>query len=104
MTQKKFTSLVFIGAMISMVAQVHSQPPAATPAEAAAPPGPSAETIKRASTVGLRAEVRKGGTVYCWEDADIGTRFKTKKCVNENQLEDMIQRLEAQRAQKQRGF
>jgi hypothetical protein len=113
MTQSKFASLIFIGAMISMAAQVHSQhpsdpaknpAPAAPSAEAAAPPGPSAETIKRANAVGLRSEVRKGVTVYCWEDADTGTRFKTKKCVNENQLEDMVQRLEAQRAQKRRGF
>jgi hypothetical protein len=102
-----FRYLIFIGAMIGMTVPAYSQsstdaptPPAAqAPAGDSPPPGPSAETLKRAKAVGLRPEVRKGVTVYCWEDADTGTRFKTKKCVDENRLAEMIQQREAQRDQ-----
>jgi hypothetical protein len=117
MRNSKSASLVLISAMLGMAAPVYSQQspdaakgPAATSAPPAtqapadtAPSGPTAETLKRANAVGLRPEVRKGGTVYCWESADIGTRFKTKKCVDENRLVDMVQQLEAQRDQKQQG-
>jgi hypothetical protein len=116
MTYSKFRSLAFISAIIAIAAPVYSQqPPAATPAPAAAdpaappatqasatdkaPPGPSAETLNRAKAVGLRPEVRKGVIVYCWEDADIGTRFATKKCVDENALADKIRKLESQKLQ-----
>ncbi len=80
---------------------------AATPASAASPtspaappPGPSAETLKKARDVGLHAETRKGSTVYCWEEADIGSRFKSKKCVPESQLDEII----ARRAALQQNF
>jgi hypothetical protein len=62
---------------------------------------PSPETLQKAKSVGMRPEVRKGITVYCWEDADLGTRFKTKKCVNEDGLEDTIRQREAQLQQLQ---
>jgi hypothetical protein len=124
MTYSKFRSLSFIGAMIVIAAPVYSQqPPASTPAPTTAEPaaqptatekaapatqaptavnapqGPSAETLKKAKSLGMRPEVRKGVTVYCWEDADIGTRFSTKKCVNEDGLADKIRQLEAQKLQ-----
>jgi len=73
-------------------------PPAATP-----PPGPSADTLKRAKAVGLHPEMRKGVTVYCWEDATIGTRFTTKKCVDEDQLVDMIHQREVQQDNLRKG-
>jgi hypothetical protein len=64
---------------------------------------PSPETLKMARDNGLKPEVRKGVTVYCWEDADVGTRFKTKKCVDEARLPDVIAQRQAQRDQLTRG-
>jgi hypothetical protein len=70
--------------------------PAATPAAApkepaasptpAAPAGPSDETLKKARLAGYHPETRKGITLYCQETANLGTRFPTKKCVDEQQL------------------
>lgn len=57
---------------------------------ATAPPEPSPETLKKAKDLGLHPETHKGVTVYCWEDASIGTRFPTKKCADANQLNDLI--------------
>jgi hypothetical protein len=73
-----------------------STPSAATPSAAqtttsdSAPAKPSDATIKIAKSMGLHAEVRKGVTQYCWEDANLGTRFPTKKCVGEDQLSDLV--------------
>ena len=47
------------------------------------PAGPSAETIKKAVAVGLKPEVQKGVTVFCWKDASTGSHFSTKKCVDD---------------------
>jgi hypothetical protein len=66
--------------------------PTATPAERetspppAAPAGPSADTLKKARLAGYRPETKKGITMYCQETANIGTRFPTKKCLDESQL------------------
>jgi hypothetical protein len=45
--------------------------------------------------MGLHAEVHKGATQYCWEDANLGTRFPTKKCVGEDQLTDIVAQRQA---------
>jgi hypothetical protein len=84
------------------------QPPDQKPSDAApaAPPadsGPDAATLKKAREAGLKPEVRKGVTVYCWEDADIGSHFKTKKCVDESRLDEIITARLAQRDQLNRG-
>jgi hypothetical protein len=67
------------------------------------PASPSPETIKKARDAGLKPEVRKGVTVFCWEDADIGSRFKTKKCVDEARLAEVLEQRQAQRDQMGRG-
>jgi hypothetical protein len=131
MTYSKFSSLVLVGAMMGMAAPVYSQQPAdaakaptpstsatasspdsataAQPVAAAAAPaadkpaGPSAETLKKARQSGLKPEVRGGVTVFCWEDADIGSSFKTKKCVGEARLADILERRQLQREEMQRG-
>ncbi|MGH8137529.1 MAG: hypothetical protein ACREVV_04945 [Steroidobacteraceae bacterium] len=115
MAHAQFRSLACISALIAIAAPVYSQQPSATtpastatpgtppaaqaPAADKAPSAPSAEMLSRANAVGLRPEVRKGVTVYCRKDADLGTRFPTKKCVDENGLEDMVLRLERQKLQ-----
>jgi hypothetical protein len=73
-----------------------STPPAAqTTTSDSAPAKPSEETLKKAKAMGLHAEVRKGVTVYCWEDSNTGSRFPTKKCANETQLDDIIAQRQA---------
>src|ERR1700753_3251616 len=94
-------SVGLISAMITMAAPGYGQQPTDAPATDAPPSGPSADTIRRARSVGLRPEVRKGMTVYCWKDADLKTRFETKKCVDENNLLQMIEVLERQRRELQ---
>jgi hypothetical protein len=81
---------------------VASTPPTPAP-KPATPPGPSADTIKKARDGGLKPEVRKGVTVFCWEDADIGSRFKTKKCVDEFMLAQILEIRQLQREQLQRS-
>ena len=63
--------------------------PAASPAPAA-PAGPSAETLKKARMAGYHPETKQGVTMYCQETANIGTRFPTKKCLNEQQLNGVV--------------
>jgi hypothetical protein len=63
--------------------------PAASPAPAA-PAGPSAETLKKARMAGYRPETKNGTTMYCQETANLGTRFPTKKCLNEQQLNGVV--------------
>lgn len=89
-----------------------SSAPASTPAPAAATPAPAATTaapaastpapasssdadLKKARAAGLRPETRKGATVYCYEDSNIGSHFTTKKCVDASQLDALIAQRQA---------
>ncbi|MGO9991593.1 MAG: hypothetical protein ACLPTF_03630 [Steroidobacteraceae bacterium] len=72
--------------------------PTATQA-AAAPAGASAETIKKARQAGYHQEVRKGVTLFCHEDATIGTHFTSKKCVDESGLAAVLDLRQQQREQ-----
>jgi hypothetical protein len=63
--------------------------PAASPAPAS-PAGPSADTLKKARMAGYHPETKKGITMYCQETANIGTRFPTKKCLDEQQLKGVL--------------
>jgi hypothetical protein len=63
--------------------------PAASPAPAA-PAGPSADTLKKARMAGYHPETRRGITLYCQETANLGTRFATKKCLDEQQLNGVL--------------
>jgi hypothetical protein len=56
---------------------------------------PSDATVKKAKSMGLHAEVHNGATQYCWEDANLGTRFPTKKCVGEDQLNTLVAQRQA---------
>ena len=71
-------------------AQTSTPAAAQTTASDSAPAKPSEATVKKAKSMGLHAEVRKGVTVYCWEDASVGSRFPTKKCANENELDGIV--------------
>jgi hypothetical protein len=59
---------------------------------------PSADTLKKAKEAGLKPETKSdGSTQFCWEDTNTGTRFKTKKCVSEAQLPNLLAARQAQR-------
>jgi hypothetical protein len=52
--------------------------------------------LRKARNLGMHPEhTSSGKTVYCWEDADTGTHFKTKKCVDEYQLQATMEQRQA---------
>lgn len=67
------------------------------------PVTPSPATLKLARQAGLRTQVRNGVTLFCWEDANIGTRFKTTKCVNESRLAEVLEQRQTLRDQLQKS-
>ncbi len=75
--------------------------PATTTAAAAPAPEasktPSPETVKKARQAGYRAKLKRGATVFCKEQVEIGTHFSTESCINEEQLALVLDREEAQR-------
>ena len=90
------------------------QPASSTPADASAPAptetpaaeqpaGPSADTLRKAKSLGMHSEIRKGVTMFCWEDESTGTRFKTKKCTDETGLEAVINSRQAMKDQMKNG-
>jgi hypothetical protein len=78
-------------------AQTSTPAAAQTTASDSAPAKPSEETVKKAKSLGLHAEVRNGVTVYCWKDSNTGSHIPTEKCANENQLDDIIEQRQAVR-------
>jgi hypothetical protein len=67
---------------------------AATPASAtsAQPAGPSADVIKEARRAGYRMKTSHGNYYFCKQDADIGTRLTTEKCMDADQLALTLER------------
>jgi hypothetical protein len=79
---------LFVVALMSapLLAQQAAQPgPASAPGTA-----PSEATIKKARAAGFKAETRNGMTVFCWQDANTGSRFTTKKCIDETRLDFIL--------------
>jgi hypothetical protein len=63
-----------------------------------------AAIAKKAKEAGWRPEMRSGVTVYCRQDAVVGSRFTQKRCATESQLAAVLERQEYEREQlKQRG-
>jgi hypothetical protein len=83
--------------------------PASAPAGTAADPlperptAPSGATIKKARAAGFKAEVRNGRTMFCWQDPNTGTRFTTKKCVDETRLSFILQERQETRDRLKQG-
>jgi hypothetical protein len=64
----------------------------------------SAAIAKKAKEAGWRPEMRGDVTVYCHQDAEVGSRFTKKRCATESQLVSLLWRQEYDREQlKQRG-
>ena len=91
---------------LSLVAQVGlaEDPPASTkPQDAAVATGNStkaeaseAKDLGFEVPAGFKAVKRGEIVVYCYKDATVGTRFKTRKCYNEEQLRVYILASESQ--------
>lgn len=119
MTHSTFCSLVLVGTLIGIAAPVYAQqtsdaakpsatPPAAAPAAAPAPAAsaaptatktsaatdtsdvPPADMLKKARNGGFHTKVAHGVVFYCKSEADVGSRFSTEHCYNENQLSELL--------------
>jgi hypothetical protein len=81
-------------------ASASSSAPASSSARAtsAATDDPSPDLIKKAHREGYKPEKQKNGeTLFCHKDADIGTRFETKKCVKPDEIQVVIDARQDQR-------
>jgi hypothetical protein len=61
----------------------------------------SAEARKKAKEFGFQAEVFNGSTMFCKEDASLGTRIKSKRCMSSFEFEDYAVQLRIAREQMQ---
>ena len=77
---------------------------AAAAGKSSAKPADAAAIAKKAKQAGWRAEMKDGNTVYCRDDPQVGSRFSTRRCVNETQLATLMEQAEFDKDQlKQRG-
>jgi hypothetical protein len=70
-----------------------TQAPSAPPAVTSEGSVVNAELIKKAASVGYFPRTRKGVAVFCRNDADIGTRIPTEKCIGEAALAETVARM-----------
>jgi hypothetical protein len=71
-----------------------------TQASAAASTGPSPDLLRQAMALGYRPEkTQKGVTVFCKEDAPVGTRFVQKQCVTQQDIPILVQNSRTQQDQ-----
>jgi hypothetical protein len=61
------------------------------PSPTATPVAISPELRKKARIQGMHIEQSTRGILFCWEDASLGTRLKTKKCVDQDTFELLVQ-------------
>jgi hypothetical protein len=64
---------------------------------ASTPTGPSPDFLKKARQGGYQVKVRRGTTLFCKSEASLGTRFVDEKCYNQDQLEMVLEKQQAQR-------
>jgi hypothetical protein len=67
--------------------------------DSAKPTVPSPDTVKKAKSAGYRAKLKKGETLFCKEEVEIGSHFAAEHCIDENQLAMVLEREQAQRDQ-----
>ena len=91
----RLSALSFSGSMLVLGGAAFADPPAAPPgatatesaaAQTTTSTGPSPDLLRKARAAGFKTEVHNGTTVFCEETAEIGSHFKTKKCLNEEQV------------------
>ncbi|MGO8829236.1 MAG: hypothetical protein ACLQT5_08320 [Steroidobacteraceae bacterium] len=81
------------------VVVVHTNTSMATSVSSAAPAAPPADLVKDARNAGYHTKTKNGVTQFCKYDADVGTRFKTEKCFNQDTMADILNRDQLQRDQ-----
>ncbi len=65
---------------------------------------PSADARKKAQQFGFHTEIYNGKTMFCKDDATLGTRLTSKKCMDAIQFEDYAVQLQIARdLMKQKG-
>jgi hypothetical protein len=115
MTRRTVRPLVLMTAILGTIPLAYAQQPtdsapapaaptAATPPPAAAPApdapkNPSPETMKKARMAGYHAKLRKGQTLFCKDETEIGSHFSKENCIDETQLLVVLDREQAQRDQ-----
>ena len=91
-------------ATAAAIAKATAAAAAAGAAKSSAKPLDAATIVKKATQSGWRPEVKNGNTVYCRNDAEVGSRFTTRRCVSEMQLANLLEQAEFDKDQlKQRG-
>ena len=91
-------------ATAAAIAKANAAAAAAGAAKASAKSTDTASIVKKAKQTGWRPEIHNGNTVYCRNDAEVGSRFSTRRCVSEIQLANLIEQAEFDKDQlKQRG-
>jgi hypothetical protein len=113
----RFCSMVVVGAAAAMAMPSYGQQSDSTPAPTAAPASaanpqlvdphsvdprvvaraPTAVASKKANDFGFHAEIYSGKTFFCKDDATLGTRLKSKKCIDGDQFEDYAIQLQIAR-------
>jgi hypothetical protein len=63
--------------------------------------GPSPELLKKARMAGYRPETKNGVTTFCVKEAELGSHFETKSCVDQDHLEMVLAARKAQHDQLQ---
>jgi hypothetical protein len=81
--------------------QPSASPSSPTTTAAAAPVVPATplpDVLKRAKLAGYRVKkLRDGSTVFCKQEAHLGSRFSTDSCIDETQLQEFLLRAQSQR-------
>ena len=91
-------------ATAAAIAKANAAAAAAGAAKPSGKPLDAATVVKKATQSGWRPEVQNGNTVYCRNDAEVGSRFSKRRCVSEMQLANLIEQAEFDKDQlKQRG-
>jgi hypothetical protein len=70
---------------------------ATAPAQPATPVEPSPAASKKARNYGFHAEIYDGKTMFCRDDATLGTRLASKRCMDADQFEDYAVQLQIAR-------
>jgi hypothetical protein len=78
-------------ALIAKANAAAAKAAASAPAKAAN----EASVAKKAREAGWRPEAHNGETVYCRDDAQVGSRFPTRRCVHESQLLVLLDQAQA---------
>ena len=78
-------------------------PASATNPAATVPGGVSAELYAKAREQGYRSKVVKGRTLFCRNEAPIGSRLTKEACVSADELAESVRQAELVRDQMRRG-